>query len=354
MKGKLEEELASFQSNIVHLPEGGAGESLSFEQDGLYLVIVNLEQDETNRAPNPYQRRVGEKVYAVKPDIHLNVYILIVASYNDYLGNLNALGKVISFFQQHRVFRIDIQQLSNKVDSKGKPLAEQHTIDKLHVDIVTLPFAQQNEVWNALRTHYRPSVLLKLRMVVFRQPVSEELPWVKQLEIGLQPPPRFWFEKGASELKMSIKEEAVLDYINGQLNKDDLRKQWFENGTPDKEIEKIKKEAVKHYLSKKKDETLKTEEGYIQISIPSAEAEVLARPPKSTTNGRTQINRKSLLNEISELEKGRKDAVNSFFQECFKEQQMQVKFVEPPTPLTKEVGVELYWIQPQEKPAKQP
>lgn len=37
-----------------------------------------------------------------------------------------------------------------------------------HMELVTLPFAQQNEVWNALRTSYKPSVLYKVRMLVFQ------------------------------------------------------------------------------------------------------------------------------------------------------------------------------------------
>ncbi|MEM7266516.1 MAG: Pvc16 family protein, partial [Pseudomonadota bacterium] len=41
--------------------------------------------------------------------------------------------------------------------------------EKLTVELVTLPFAQQNEIWNALRTTYRSSLLYKVRMVVFEQ-----------------------------------------------------------------------------------------------------------------------------------------------------------------------------------------
>jgi hypothetical protein len=34
------------------------------------------------------------------------------------------------------------------------------------MELVTSPFSEQNEVWNALRTTYHPSVMYRVRMII--------------------------------------------------------------------------------------------------------------------------------------------------------------------------------------------
>ena len=44
------------------------------------------------------------------------------------------------------------------------------------MELITLPFSEQNEIWNALRIHYLPSVLYKVKMIVFRDEDAMPLP----------------------------------------------------------------------------------------------------------------------------------------------------------------------------------
>lgn len=67
------------------------------------------------------------------------------------------MSEVISYFQANKVFQAEKEA--------GFP----EGVEKLTVEFITLPFAQQNEVWSSLRTTYRPSVLFKIRMLVFQQ-----------------------------------------------------------------------------------------------------------------------------------------------------------------------------------------
>ena len=63
--------------------------------------------------------------------------------------------RVLQFFQSYRVFDQDSAPgLSDK-------------IEKLTVELLTLPFSEQNHLWGVLRAAYHPSLLYKLRMVVF-------------------------------------------------------------------------------------------------------------------------------------------------------------------------------------------
>ena len=88
--------------------------------------------------------------------MRLNLYALFVARYSVYQQALENLSQVIQFFQSNRVFKHpSAVGLSNK-------------IEQLTVELVTLPFAGQNEVWNALRASYHPSVLYRVKVLVFQ------------------------------------------------------------------------------------------------------------------------------------------------------------------------------------------
>ena len=43
------------------------------------------------------------------------------------------------------------------------------------MELLSLPITQQNELWNALRTSYMPSVAYKIRMVVYNDEEDMEL-----------------------------------------------------------------------------------------------------------------------------------------------------------------------------------
>ena len=164
-------------SLVIHFPKAeGSGDSVTFEQVGLTLLLINLEQDEATRNANPYLTVKDDKYYNVMPEIRLNLYMLVVANWSeDYVSGLNALSKVISFFQKHKVFRPG--------DEFPGEVAFPEEVEKLTVELITLPFNQQNEVWNALRTHYRPSALFKVRMIVFKQEIEQDKP-VPKIEKG--------------------------------------------------------------------------------------------------------------------------------------------------------------------------
>ncbi|VAX26463.1 hypothetical protein MNBD_NITROSPIRAE01-2133 [hydrothermal vent metagenome] len=69
---------------------------------------------------------------------------------------LNTLSQIIQYLQKNRVLsHHNAPELSA-------------TIERLIMELTTLPFSEQNEIWNALRTTYHPSVLYKVKMVVMR------------------------------------------------------------------------------------------------------------------------------------------------------------------------------------------
>ena len=138
------------------------GESVDFEKSALNFLMINLEEENTLRQADIFLHKKNGHAFPAAPEIRLNLYLLFVANMSDYPTSMDLLSRVIRFFQARRVF-----------DHHNTPQLPAE-IEKLSVELITLPFAQQNEVWNALRTSYKPSLLYKVRMVVFspEEPVA--------------------------------------------------------------------------------------------------------------------------------------------------------------------------------------
>jgi hypothetical protein len=88
---------------------------------------------------------------------------------------LKYLSRIVQHFQNHRVFN---QQNAPELSQR---------IDRLVLELITLPFSEQNEIWNALRTAYRPSVLYKARMIVFRDEGALPQPEIAETILGATP-----------------------------------------------------------------------------------------------------------------------------------------------------------------------
>ena len=165
----LRQHLSSALKSLSGAPPDDAGDELvvfvddakmdcvTFKPGAISVLLVNIEQETTLREPDLYSRVSTNGVSeSVQPEIRINLYVLFVAQFTQYEQSLKYLSRIVQHFQTHRVF-----------DQKNAPELSQR-IDRLALELITLPFSEQNEIWNALRTAYRPSVLYKVRMIVFR------------------------------------------------------------------------------------------------------------------------------------------------------------------------------------------
>src|SRR5678815_2393901 len=119
-------------------------------------LVENLEEDHTVRAADPNRRVMPDgTTQQVKPPIILNVYVLFVARFKEYETCMHLLSRIIAFFQSHRVF-----------DHDSAPALD-GAVEKLGLELVTLSFLEQNNLWGVLRAAYQPCLLYRLRMVAF-------------------------------------------------------------------------------------------------------------------------------------------------------------------------------------------
>lgn len=156
----------------AQLIDGDKADAVDFRLNAISILLVNIEQETTLRAPDPWLRAGPDgRPQRIAPDVRLNLNVLFVARFKGYALGLNQLALVIRFFQSHPVFDHD--------NTPALPAG----IDKLAIELVSLPRHEQNEIWSALRVHYQPSVLYRVRMVVLSDPAAVTPPQVGQTVI---------------------------------------------------------------------------------------------------------------------------------------------------------------------------
>ncbi|NJL10265.1 MAG: DUF4255 domain-containing protein [Calothrix sp. SM1_7_51] len=129
---------------------------VSFQNDAISALLVNVEEDYTFRSGAAYERIPNHGINQPKnPNIYLNLYVLFAQIFTDYRQSLQFLSLIIKFCQSHRLFN---HHNSPTLNSE---------IEKLTLELVNLSFSQQRDVWAGLGMSYIPSAIYKVRMIVF-------------------------------------------------------------------------------------------------------------------------------------------------------------------------------------------
>ena len=165
----------SVEDKVVFV-DGEKMDPITFKLGAVTELLVNIEEENTLRPADLYTAVSSDGTRRkVEPEIRMNLFVLFVARFKKYEDGLSSLSQIIQHFQNNRVLNHDnAPELSDR-------------IDRLILELITLPFSEQNEMWNALRTTYHPSVLYKVKMVVFRDGDAAARPAVSEKEFSLSP-----------------------------------------------------------------------------------------------------------------------------------------------------------------------
>jgi len=135
--------------------------------DFLLLTLINVEEETIGKSQLPYLKHPDQSYDLLNPDIKVNLYMLVSAvSTKDererYTNCLRLLSYAIGFFQFKSVF--------DKLNAPSLPAQ----VEKLIVELVSPTFEQQNHIWGGMGAKYMPSVLYKVRMLVYRERLDTE------------------------------------------------------------------------------------------------------------------------------------------------------------------------------------
>jgi hypothetical protein len=144
-------------SDKVVFIEGNQLDPITFHDAAVSALLVNVDEERVMRAADPYIRKADNgKPERKQPDIKLVLYLLFVARFKQYDLAWDHLAKVIEYLQTNKTFERDTHA--------DLPVG----VDRLTLELVTQTFSEQNDVWNALRMTYHPSVLYRVRLVMLR------------------------------------------------------------------------------------------------------------------------------------------------------------------------------------------
>jgi hypothetical protein len=121
------------------------------------LMIVNIEEERIFKTQLQKQKRTDDDIELANPEIKLNLYLMAAANPGINAGSydtaLKRLSEVITYFQGTSFF-----------DKTDYPALD--PIEYLVLELYSLSFEQQNQLWASLGGKYMPSVIYKVRLVV--------------------------------------------------------------------------------------------------------------------------------------------------------------------------------------------
>ena len=161
----------SGEDKVVFI-DGEKMDPITFKLGAVSAVLLNIEEDNTLCPPDRYKETtVDGRSRKIQPEIRMNLYILFVVRFKQYEQGLRYLSRIIRHFQNRRV-----------LNHQNTPELSKN-IDQLIMELMTLPFSEQNELWHALKTTYHPSVLYRVRMLVFQDEDAMEIRETKEKDI---------------------------------------------------------------------------------------------------------------------------------------------------------------------------
>lgn len=141
----------------VRFLDGSQNDPISFRNKAVTPFLINVSEDRIFRKPDQYVGVTRNGIRTrINPEIRIDLLVLFVSKFDDYHQSLKFLSYVIKCFQVNRVFT-----------QKNAPDLFLDDIEKLVLELVTLPLEEQNQVWHSLNTSYLPSVLYRVRVLSF-------------------------------------------------------------------------------------------------------------------------------------------------------------------------------------------
>ena len=121
------------------------------------LMIANIDEERIFKAQLQKQKRIDNDIEVANPEIKLNFYMLVAANPGtttvSYDAALKRLSEVITYFQSTSYF-----------DKTDYPSLD--PIEYLVIELYSLSFEMQNQLWASMGAKYMPSIVYKIRLVV--------------------------------------------------------------------------------------------------------------------------------------------------------------------------------------------
>lgn len=165
----LKEQLATYFNEInlnravilqnIALWEQGGNEAASNTNNKLIITLLRIEEEPTLKNSPSYRVRAFGVEYQ-NPPIHLNLYVLIAANFDNYEASLISLSKTIEFFQGRKVFTS-----ADTIYNRDNVSLDIPGDFKLILELYSPTFEELNNIWGTFGGRQLPSAIYKLQLV---------------------------------------------------------------------------------------------------------------------------------------------------------------------------------------------
>lgn len=147
-----------------------------FPSDCVTVLLLHTESEGTLRPADLFTRTTPEgQTERVMPEIRLNLLVLLAAACRDYESALQRISNVVRYVQRNHL----LTRASHPSLPEG--------LDRLTIELVPLSWSDQKELWSTLQSPCLPSVVVRIRSVVFRDPAPTRLPEITSQALVLHP-----------------------------------------------------------------------------------------------------------------------------------------------------------------------
>ncbi|MGD1951222.1 MAG: Pvc16 family protein [Leptolyngbyaceae cyanobacterium] len=145
------------KEDIVQFAEIQPPKEMTMQNNAITALLVNLEEERLFRSgANQVNHLASGANAAAIPTLCLNLHMMFIANFKDYVEGLRILSLVLKFFRSYRIFN---QQKFPGLSSD---------IQQLSTELGNLTFMEQGELWRSLELPVSPSALYKVRMLVYQ------------------------------------------------------------------------------------------------------------------------------------------------------------------------------------------
>lgn len=179
--------------DITNIATLNDGDEFLKVKSPIVLSIVNIEEDKTLKNQTVYLKNTNDLTQISRykqPTQHLIISILFTSYNKDlsmYLGGIDKLKGVISYFQQNKSFyyKDDDTEMIDHDTFIVKTEAQQSHYEKITMESVSLSMEQLNQMWSYLGSKYMPSMLYKMRLCIIQNSPLIQDKVIKKVKVDL-------------------------------------------------------------------------------------------------------------------------------------------------------------------------
>lgn len=145
------------KEDVVQFAEIQPPRDITMQNNALTLLLIGLEEERIFRSGAAQMNVLNDRQYAADiPHLCLNLHLMFIANFKDYIEGTRILSLVLKFFRSYRLFT-----------QKRFPTLNPG-IQQLSTELINLSFMEQGELWRSLEIPCSPSALYKVRMLIFQ------------------------------------------------------------------------------------------------------------------------------------------------------------------------------------------